>query len=76
MFHSFALGFLPWDPLLWIARGYDPSHPGGRRSRMIQINHRTVDANGIRIYLAEQGTGPLVLPCHHGFPESWYSWQH
>ena len=43
---------------------------------MIQINHRTVDANGIRIYLAEQGTGPLVLPCHHGFPESWYSWQH
>jgi pimeloyl-ACP methyl ester carboxylesterase len=36
---------------------------------------RTIDANGIRIHLAEQGTGPLVLLCH-GFPESWYSWRH
>jgi len=37
--------------------------------------HRTVDANGIRIHVAEQGSGPLVLLCH-GFPESWYSWRH
>jgi pimeloyl-ACP methyl ester carboxylesterase len=42
---------------------------------MSQIQHRTVDANGIRIHLAEQGSGPLVLMCH-GFPESWYSWRH
>lgn len=42
---------------------------------MTQISHRTVEANGIRIHLAEQGTGPLVLLCH-GFPESWYSWRH
>jgi pimeloyl-ACP methyl ester carboxylesterase len=36
---------------------------------------RMVDANGIRINIAEQGSGPLVLLCH-GFPESWYSWRH
>jgi pimeloyl-ACP methyl ester carboxylesterase len=39
------------------------------------IGHRFVEANGIRIHLAEQGAGPLVLLCH-GFPESWYSWRH
>ena len=39
------------------------------------INHRTVETNVIRIHLAEQGSGPLVLLCH-GFPESWYSWRH
>jgi pimeloyl-ACP methyl ester carboxylesterase len=42
---------------------------------MNQPTHRTVDANGIRIHIAEQGSGPLVLLCH-GFPESWYSWRH
>ena len=42
---------------------------------MSQVTHRAIDANGIRIHLAEQGEGPLVLLCH-GFPESWYSWRH
>lgn len=42
---------------------------------MNELAHRTVEANGIRIHLAEQGAGPLVLLCH-GFPESWYSWRH
>src|SRR4029450_8464292 len=37
--------------------------------------HRSLEANGIRVHIAEQGTGPLVLLCH-GFPESWYSWRH
>jgi pimeloyl-ACP methyl ester carboxylesterase len=37
--------------------------------------HRSVEANGIRMHIAEQGTGPLVLLCH-GFPETWYSWRH
>jgi pimeloyl-ACP methyl ester carboxylesterase len=40
-----------------------------------EVSHRFVEANGIRIHLAEQGQGPLVLLCH-GFPESWYSWRH
>jgi pimeloyl-ACP methyl ester carboxylesterase len=42
---------------------------------MGDIIHRTIEANGIRLQLAEQGSGPLVLLCH-GFPESWYSWRH
>lgn len=40
-----------------------------------EIAHRDVETNGIRMHLAEQGSGPLVLLCH-GFPESWYSWRH
>jgi pimeloyl-ACP methyl ester carboxylesterase len=38
------------------------------------LQQRDVSANGIRIHLAEQGTGPVVLLCH-GFPEGWYSWR-
>jgi pimeloyl-ACP methyl ester carboxylesterase len=40
-----------------------------------EVTHRSIETNGIRMYLAEAGTGPLVLLCH-GFPESWYSWRH
>lgn len=39
------------------------------------IAHRSVEANGIHIHVAEAGSGPPVLLCH-GFPESWYSWRH
>lgn len=39
------------------------------------IKHRELVVNGIRMHIAEQGTGPLVLLLH-GFPESWYSWRH
>jgi len=39
------------------------------------IGHRTIETNGIRMHIAEQGEGPLVVMCH-GFPESWYSWRH
>jgi pimeloyl-ACP methyl ester carboxylesterase len=42
---------------------------------MAGINHRFVDTNGIRMHIAEQGAGPLVILCH-GFPECWYSWRH
>ncbi len=41
----------------------------------MEITHRFVDTNGIRMHIAEAGEGPLVLLCH-GFPESWYSWRH
>src|ERR1700722_19017552 len=37
--------------------------------------HRFIETNGIRMHVAQQGEGPLVLLCH-GFPESWYSWRH
>jgi epoxide hydrolase A/B len=42
---------------------------------MHKITHRFVETNGIRMHIAECGTGPLVVMCH-GFPESWYSWRH
>src|SRR5216684_7572285 len=51
-----------------------------RRARSEEKNmneptQRTIETNGIRLNIAEQGKGPLVLLCH-GFPESWYSWRH
>src|SRR5438105_5682973 len=42
---------------------------------MQETKHRVVDTNGIRMHVAECGSGPLVVLCH-GFPESWYSWRH
>jgi pimeloyl-ACP methyl ester carboxylesterase len=37
--------------------------------------HRDISTNGIRLHIAEAGTGPLVLLLH-GFPEFWWSWRH
>ncbi|MDQ4104614.1 MAG: alpha/beta hydrolase [Actinomycetota bacterium] len=37
--------------------------------------HREISANGIRLHVAEAGSGPLVLLLH-GFPEFWWSWRH
>ncbi|MBD2506963.1 alpha/beta hydrolase [Nostoc muscorum FACHB-395] len=42
---------------------------------MTSVTHREVETNGIKMHIAEQGQGPLVVLCH-GFPESWYSWRH
>src|SRR5205085_2838493 len=39
------------------------------------VSHRYIEANGLRMHIAEQGSGPLVLLCH-GFPECWYSWRY
>jgi alpha-beta hydrolase superfamily lysophospholipase len=39
------------------------------------LTHRFVEVNGVRLHIAEQGQGPLVLLLH-GWPESWYSWRH
>ncbi len=41
----------------------------------MQMNHRIVESNKIKMHLAEDGEGPLVVFCH-GWPESWYSWRH
>src|SRR5260370_33487457 len=35
---------------------------------------QTLDVNGLRMQVAIQGRGPLVLLCH-GFPELWISWR-
>jgi len=42
---------------------------------METVKHRFIDTNGIKMHIAEQGRGPLVILCH-GFPELWYSWRH
>jgi pimeloyl-ACP methyl ester carboxylesterase len=39
------------------------------------MNHRIVESNGIKMHIAEDGEGPLVI-LSHGFPELWYSWRH
>ena len=36
---------------------------------------RTISANGIDLFMLEQGEGPLVVLCH-GWPELSYSWRH
>src|SRR5919202_661195 len=36
---------------------------------------RMIKANGIELFIREQGQGPLVVLCH-GWPELSYSWRH
>ncbi|SVE61660.1 uncharacterized protein METZ01_LOCUS514514, partial [marine metagenome] len=36
---------------------------------------RTIKSNGIKLRVAVEGEGPLVIMVH-GFPELWYSWRH
>lgn len=37
--------------------------------------HRDVYANGVRLHVAEAGSGPMVLLLH-GFAEFWWAWRH
>src|SRR5438552_17142680 len=46
-----------------------------RDEKMSKATQRIIECNGIRLNIAEQGEGPLVLLVH-GFPESWFSWRH
>lgn len=41
----------------------------------VDVEHRLVDTNGVRLHCAIAGRGPLVVLLH-GFPESWASWRH
>jgi pimeloyl-ACP methyl ester carboxylesterase len=52
-----------------------PQSPSWADTMMPGVTHRIIETNGIRLHVAEQGTGPLVILCH-GFPECWYSWRH
>jgi pimeloyl-ACP methyl ester carboxylesterase len=40
-----------------------------------QIQHRFLQVNGLKMHIAEAGSGPLIVLCH-GFPELWYSYRH
>lgn len=58
-----------------LSGGADPK-PKSRVDQAIpEVMHRMIETNGIRLHVAEQGEGPLVILCH-GFPECWYSWRH
>ena len=39
------------------------------------VKHRYVETNDLRMHIAEQDSGPLVVLLH-GFPGCWYSWRH
>lgn len=43
---------------------------------MDQIQHRYIDVRGLKLHVAEIGTGPSVILFLHGFPEIWYSWRY
>ncbi|KAF9608346.1 hypothetical protein IFM89_009281 [Coptis chinensis] len=42
---------------------------------MDQIQHNFVDIRGLKLHIAEIGTGDKVVVFLHGFPEIWYSWR-
>ena len=42
---------------------------------MTELDYRHVDANGLRMRVIDEGSGPLVLLCH-GFPETAFAWRH
>jgi pimeloyl-ACP methyl ester carboxylesterase len=44
-------------------------------AQLHQPTLRYIESNGIKMRLAEAGSGPLVIFVH-GWPESWYSWRH
>ncbi|CAN1810720.1 Bifunctional epoxide hydrolase 2 [Linum perenne] len=44
---------------------------------MEQINHKFVQVGGgLKLHVADVGTGDKVVLLLHGFPEIWYSWRH
>ncbi|KAI4296695.1 hypothetical protein L6164_036635 [Bauhinia variegata] len=43
---------------------------------MEQIQHKFIEVEGLKLHVAETGTGPNVVVFLHGFPEIWYCWRH
>ncbi|KAF3451510.1 hypothetical protein FNV43_RR07605 [Rhamnella rubrinervis] len=43
---------------------------------MDEIHHSFIQVQGLKLHVAEIGTGPNVVVFLHGFPEIWYSWRH
>ncbi|EFJ24944.1 hypothetical protein SELMODRAFT_100032 [Selaginella moellendorffii] len=37
--------------------------------------HRLIDTNGIKMHIAEMGSGGPTVVLLHGFPETWYTWR-
>ncbi|KAG8385598.1 hypothetical protein BUALT_Bualt03G0061800 [Buddleja alternifolia] len=43
---------------------------------MEQIEHKHVEANGLKIHVAIRRGSSSAVVFLHGFPEIWYSWRH
>ncbi|GMN28062.1 hypothetical protein TIFTF001_001907 [Ficus carica] len=43
---------------------------------MENIHHKHVEVRGLKLHVAEIGSGPKVVVFLHGFPEIWYTWRH
>ncbi|PRQ28890.1 putative soluble epoxide hydrolase [Rosa chinensis] len=43
---------------------------------MDQIQHNFITVQGLKLHVADIGTGPNVVLFLHGFPEIWYTWRH
>ncbi|KAL5581802.1 hypothetical protein UlMin_014244 [Ulmus minor] len=43
---------------------------------MEDIQHKQVEVRGLKLHVAELGSGPKVVVFLHGFPEIWYTWRH
>ncbi|XP_068320206.1 uncharacterized protein [Pyrus communis] len=43
---------------------------------MEQIQHKYITVQGLKLHVADIGTGSDVVVFLHGFPEIWYSWRH
>lgn len=43
---------------------------------MEHISHTHVEVNGLKLHVAEIGTGPKVVLFLHGFPQIWYTWRY
>lgn len=41
----------------------------------VEVQHRFLDVDGMRIHVAEAGAGPALVLLH-GEPQHWYSWRH
>ncbi|KAK2973960.1 hypothetical protein RJ640_030139 [Escallonia rubra] len=40
------------------------------------IEHKFIEVNGLKLHVAEIGTGSPAVVFLHGFPEIWYTWRH
>ncbi|ONI10358.1 hypothetical protein PRUPE_4G043200 [Prunus persica] len=44
--------------------------------RCNEIQHKYITVQGLKLHVADIGTGSNVVVFLHGFPEIWYSWRH
>ncbi|RDX77055.1 Bifunctional epoxide hydrolase 2, partial [Mucuna pruriens] len=45
-------------------------------STMEKIQHSQVEVKGLKLHVAEIGSGSKAVVFLHGFPEIWYTWRH